>query len=195
MCASLPPSLSLDSVAGFVILFLCLSVFVLSLTLSLSVLLSLCLSVPLSLCLCLSSDGMGGGNDVHHNLIGNFVRESADHGNENSWDRVPFITTFADGKTKSLAPAWTRNHHNFWILPNFGSNIDHDDGSAYYNDSFNVEVQGGGWTKHSGPHQMALGNIWIAPVGESVYPWLGCASGITGQSGNFIGPFSNNTCT
>ena len=86
----------------------------------------------------MQNDGMGGGNNVHHNLIGNFVRESADHGNENSWDRVPFITTFADeehGKEKSLAPAWSRNHHNFWILPNFGSNIDHDDGSAYYNDS------------------------------------------------------------
>jgi hypothetical protein len=45
-----------------------------------------------------------------------------------------------------------------------------DDGSAYYNDSYNVEVQGGGWTKHSGPYQMAVGNIWIAPVGHTLYP-------------------------
>ena len=45
-------------------------------------------------------------------------------------------------------------------------------GSAYYNDSYNVEIQGGGWTKHSGPFQMALGNIWIAPVvGDTKYPW------------------------
>ena len=88
---------------------------------------------------CSFNDGMGGGNNVHHNLIGNFVRESADRkiktisiskaarwtlgcsllkmcdslvdGNENSWDRVPFITTIADGRTKSLVPAWNRNHH------------------------------------------------------------------------------------
>lgn len=53
------------------------------------------------------------------------MRESADHGNENSWDRVPFLVTSANG-SKSLVPAWNRNHHNFWLLPNFGSNIDHE---------------------------------------------------------------------
>ena len=68
---------------------------------------------------------MAGGNEVHNNLIFNFVRESSDHGNENSWDRVPFLTlnAFKNG-TASLQPAWTSNHHNFWLLPNFGSNID-----------------------------------------------------------------------
>ena len=62
---------------------------------------------------------------MHNNLIFNFVRESSDHGNENSWDRVPFLTlnAFKNG-TASLQPAWTSNHHNFWLLPNFGSNID-----------------------------------------------------------------------
>ena len=71
------------------------------------------------------NDGMAGGNEVHNNLIFNFVRESSDHGNENSWDRVPFLTlnAFKNG-TASLQPAWTSNHHNFWLLPNFGSNID-----------------------------------------------------------------------
>eukprot|EP00040_Diaphanoeca_grandis_P030603 m.181184 g.181184 ORF g.181184 m.181184 type:complete len:915 (-) comp32055_c0_seq4:30-2774(-) len=131
------------------------------------------------------NDGMGGGNNVHHNLIGNFVRESADHGNENSWDRVPFITTINNG-SESLVPAWTRNHHNFWVLPGFGSNIDHDDGSAYYNDSYNVMVDGGGWTKHSGPFQMALGNLWVLSNGSSPL----CAGGVGGD----ITPFADNTC-
>jgi hypothetical protein len=53
---------------------------------------------------------------------------------------VPYLTTFADGKAPSLVPAWTHNHHNFMLLPGFGSNIDHDDGSSYYNDSLNVLV-------------------------------------------------------
>jgi len=162
---------------------------------------------------------MGGGNNVHHNLIGNFVRESADHGNENSWDRVPFLVASANGST-SLVPAWNRNHHNFWLLPNFGSNIDHEcafcssrptlpclsairssprsdivnavcarssDGSAYYNDSYNVLLGGGGWGKHSGPFQMANGNMWISATREHDSD---CASGIKDD----IQPFKSNVC-
>ena len=75
---------------------------------------------------------------------------------------MPYLTTYADGKTRSLVPAWTSNHHNFMLLPGFGSNIDHDDGSSYYNDSFNVLVNDysdGGWNKHSGAHQVATGNL------------------------------------
>ena len=55
---------------------------------------------------------------------------------------VFFITTFGNG-SRSLVPAFNRKHHNLWLLrlfflffffllPNFGSNIDHDDGSLYY---------------------------------------------------------------
>jgi hypothetical protein len=137
------------------------------------------------------NDGMGGGNNVHHNLIANFVRESADHGNENSWDRVPFITTFNNG-SKSLVPAFTRNHHNLWLMPNFGSNIDHDDGSSYYNDSYNVILGGGGWTKHSGVSQMALGNVWYHGGDGGV-----CASFSNSNEeteANSIGPFADNVC-
>jgi hypothetical protein len=77
-------------------------------------------------------------------------------------DRVPFLTlnAFKNG-TASLQPAWTTNHHNFWLLPNFGSNIDHDDGSSYYADNYNFIVGGGGWTKHSGVMQSAVGNIQL----------------------------------
>jgi len=81
-------------------------------------------------------------------------------------------------------------------LPNFGQNIDHDDGSAYYNDSYNVLVGGGGWTKHSGPFQQAIGNIWIqppapaSPVRRRDQP---CAS-TNPATGMANGPFNENTC-
>lgn len=84
-------------------------------------------------------------------------------------------------------PAWSRNHHNFWLLPNFGSNIDHDDGSAYYNDSYNVLLGGGGWTKHSGPHQMAVGNIYVSATNDH---GSDCASGVSAD----IQPFKENVC-
>jgi len=139
---------------------------------------------------------MGGGNNVHHNLVANFVRESADHGNENSWDRVPFITTFNNG-TQSLVPEYTRNHHNFWLMPNSGSNIDHDDGSSFWNDSYNVLIGGGGWTKHSGTHQVAVGNIWYQssgacrPFAPRAHLCNVCAS-FSAQNG--VGPFADNVC-
>ena len=69
------------------------------------------------------------------------------------------------------------------VLPNFGSNIDHDDGSAYYNDSHNALLDGGGWVKHDG-RQMAMGNIWINSKGMGG----DCAGGV---GGNYQ-PFSEN---
>ena len=37
------------------------------------------------------NDGFGGGNLVERNLMFNWVRETGDHGNFNSWDRLPFL--------------------------------------------------------------------------------------------------------
>ena len=39
------------------------------------------------------NDAMGGGDAVKKNLVFDFVRETADHGAENSWNRLPFYTT------------------------------------------------------------------------------------------------------
>lgn len=103
---------------------------------------------------------------------------------------MPFLSTFRNG-TASLVPRWSRNHHNFWLLPNFGQNIDHDDGSAYYNDSYNVILGGGGWNKHSGPYQMAIGNLWITTSSDERSAQ--CGSEIAGQSNTTL-PFAANVC-
>ena len=42
---------------------------------------------------------------VKNNLLFNFVCEALDHGNFNSWDRQPYMTTLKDGKTTSEDPA------------------------------------------------------------------------------------------
>ena len=39
------------------------------------------------------NDGFGDGNVVKNNLLFSFVCEALDHGNFNSWDRQPHVTT------------------------------------------------------------------------------------------------------
>jgi len=107
------------------------------------------------------NDAMGGGSVVQSNLVFDFVRETADHGNENSWNRLPFVTTVRDG-SPSTQPAWNSNLRNFMFHTNFGfMSLDHDDGSSYWNDSYNFLVGGRGWTKHDGPFQTAVGNLQL----------------------------------
>jgi hypothetical protein len=86
-------------------------------------------------------------------------------------------------------------------MPNAGSNIDHDDGSAYWNDSYNVLVGGGGWIKHPGPFEIATHNIWVAPEPSSAFnDWGLCAVNVgaspnTPKPSNIAtGPFTNNSC-
>ena len=45
---------------------------------------------------------------MRDNLLFNSCRESSDHGAFNSWDRLPYVTDIADGKTPSTVPAF--NH-------------------------------------------------------------------------------------
>ena len=59
-------------------------------------------------------------------------RRCPTHGRYNSWDRIPYITTYGTGKP-SVIPAWRHIRHNF-IVSVYSSQeaIDTDDGSAYY---------------------------------------------------------------
>ena len=102
------------------------------------------------------NDGFFGGYDVSHNLLFNHVRETADHGPFNSWDRQPYLTDngVRDGfppRAKppglghaSLIARQSHVHHNFIINGYSGVwAIDHDDGSQRYNDTANLMVWGG----------------------------------------------------
>ncbi len=91
-----------------------------------------------------ANDGFGGGDEISHNLVFSSCRESGDHGPFNSWDRQPFLTTVADGKTPSMDMAWREIHHNFFI-DNYSpqEDVDNDDGSRYYHTHDNFLVYGG----------------------------------------------------
>lgn len=141
------------------------------------------------------NDGFGGAGLLTGNLVFNMVRETGDHGPFNSWDRQPYVTpaqcTTGD---PSIIPAPHRIDKNFIINGYSGVwALDHDDGSAYYNDTNNFLVFGGlknylGHDKMSGP-----GNV-------VVYPGIGSRSNgnrrcQTDDNGEFAFQYYfNNTC-
>ena len=129
--------------------------------------------------ICLN-DGMGGGNLLEGNLLFNLVRETNDHGPINSWDRVPFKTSVGDpADAAGVRPALSSITRNFVI--NYGSaglgttggvwNLDHDDGSAWYADSYNFLVYAG--TKnYLGDSKRFFGNLIVHPdAGYSSTPY------------------------
>jgi hypothetical protein len=75
------------------------------------------------------NDGFYGNHTLSWNVIFNSVRETGDHGPINSWDRQPYLT---DAVQPGLPSLWQH------IWP-----IDHDDGSCFYEDSYNFLVYGG----------------------------------------------------
>ena len=109
------------------------------------------------------NDGFGGGNRLENNLVFNMVRETSDHGAFNSWDRRPYVTTVKDGQTPSVDPAVTLITRNF-LISNYHSAwpIDHDDGSCYYNDTFNFLVYGG-YKSYLGHSKTVKSNIYVYP--------------------------------
>ena len=109
------------------------------------------------------TDGFGGGTEIVGNLFFDFVRETADHGLINSWDRIPYVTTCRDGITPSPVPAESFITRNL-LINSFNSvwPIDHDDGSAYYLDSDNVLVYGG-YKSFLGNNKTAANNLYLYP--------------------------------
>jgi len=128
------------------------------------------------------NDGFGGGDVMKGNLITNCVRESGDHGPYNSWDRVPYITTFRNGSA-SIIPALREISNNF-IMAVYASQeaIDTDDGSAYYNthDNFFVYAANGLKADFGGHDNYHNDNVYAFTSN--------CWGG--GNSNQFI----NNTC-
>jgi hypothetical protein len=90
------------------------------------------------------NDGFYGNHTLSWNVIFNAVRETNDHGPINSWDRQPFLTDAVQSGLPSLWQHQSYIHHNI-IFNNYHSvwPIDHDDGSCFYEDSYNFLVYGG----------------------------------------------------
>ena len=62
------------------------------------------------------NDGLGGGDEVHQNLIFNTCRETSDHGPINSWDRQPYVSTFGANGSNPTAHMIPRNiSYNFLV--------------------------------------------------------------------------------
>jgi hypothetical protein len=141
------------------------------------------------------NDGFGGGTKISQNLLFNANRETSDQGPFNSWDRIPYLTTIADGTTPSLTPAYNEIDHNFFIC-NYGSNmcIDNDDGSSYYLLHDNFEVYGGHKSDFGGHNKFTYNSI---NAYSKVYTDGVCCD-IESQPPNFVPSYVdgyyNNTC-
>jgi hypothetical protein len=90
------------------------------------------------------NDGFYGNHTISWNVIFNVIRETKDHGHINSWDRQPFLS---DAEQPGLPSIWQHKsyiHHNT-LFNNYHSlfPLDHDDGSCFYEDSYNFQVYTG----------------------------------------------------
>lgn len=134
------------------------------------------------------NDGFGGGDIIKDNLLLNCVRESGDHGPVNSWDRVPYITTFATGKP-SIVPKFREFVHNFFVATYSSQQaIDNDDGSCYYSTHDNFFVYGANGVKADFGGQYNLHN-------SNVYAYVGACWGEFGTDGSGShNEFNNNKC-
>ena len=90
------------------------------------------------------NDGFYGNHTLSWNVIFNTVRETGDHGPINTWDRQPFLSDAVQAGVPSLWQHTSYIHHNV-IFNNYNClwPIDHDDGSCFYEDSYNFQVYGG----------------------------------------------------
>ncbi len=80
----------------------------------------------------------------------------------NSWDRQPFLTSIRTGHP-SLIPAQNNITRNFFFNSYSSSwPIDHDDGSAYYLDSYNLLVYGG-YKNFLGHSKVVTNNLYVHP--------------------------------
>jgi len=129
------------------------------------------------------NDGFGGGNLMEGNLIFNMVRETGDHGPFNSWDRQPYLTL--NGNSVSIIPQQNTITKNF-IINDYQSvwAIDHDDGSAFYNDTMNFMIYGG-CKNYLGHDKSCTNNVIVYPgIPERSYWGRKCQTDDNGEFAN-----------
>jgi hypothetical protein len=90
------------------------------------------------------NDGFYGNHTISYNVIFNTVRETSDHGPINTWDRQPYLTDAVQPGVPSFWQLNTNIHHNT-IFSNYRAlwPLDHDDGSSFYEASYNFLIYGG----------------------------------------------------
>ncbi|UJR20449.1 hypothetical protein I4U23_023578 [Adineta vaga] len=90
------------------------------------------------------NDGYYGNHTLCWNVLFNTVRETSDHGPINSWDRQPILSDAVQHGLPSLWQHTNYIHHNT-IFNNYNAlwPLDHDDGSCFYEDSYNFMIYGG----------------------------------------------------
>ena len=141
------------------------------------------------------NDGFGGGNLLKNNLIFNHVRETQDHGQFNSWDRLPYLTDVKTG-TASLISALSNVTRNF-IINTYNSlyPIDHDDGSCYYLDTYNYLIYGG-YKNYLGHSKTVQNNVYVYPDTNPIKPFCGVCNGASRDylPSGWGEVYSNNTC-
>jgi hypothetical protein len=119
------------------------------------------------------NDGFYGNHTISWNVMFNSVRETRDHGPINTWDRQPYLT---DAVQSDLPSVWQHQsyiHHNT-LFDNYNTNwpIDHDDGSCFYEDSYNFQIYGGK-KNYLGHSKIDHHEIYVYPDGKSFqYPGL-----------------------
>ena len=148
------------------------------------------------------NDGFGGGNVLKNNLLFNFVRDTLDHGPINTWDRQPYLTTLLDGTIPSLTQAESFITQNL-VIGNYYSlwPIDHDDGTCYYTDKYNVIAYGGA-KYYLGHSKVVANNLYIYPdAPRNSYHTLNpsCASSFSSSRelplpSGWDEVYSDNTC-
>ena len=113
------------------------------------------------------NDGFYGNHTLSRNVIFNTVRETSDHGPINTWDRQPYLTDAVQPGQPSLWQHSSYIHHNV-LFNNYNSfyPIDHDDGSCFYEDSYNFQVYGGK-KNYLGHSKMDHHEIYVYPDTKS----------------------------
>ena len=135
------------------------------------------------------NDGFGGGDSLNGNLVFNTCRESSDHGPFNSWDRQPYVTDVVEEGVFSTDMLWREVKNNF-LVANYQSQeaVDNDDGSAYFETSYNFMVDSSNGMKNDfGGHDNRHHHNIYAYTGKCMQDW-------SGQIPEHLDYFHDNTC-
>ena len=133
------------------------------------------------------NDGFYGNHTISWNVIFNAVRETKDHGPINTWDRQPFLTDARQSGLPSLWQHYSYIHHNT-IIGNYHSvwPLDHDDGSCFYEDSYNFLVYGGK-KNYLGHSKIDHHEIYVYPdVYKPQFGYGNCVGGSSGWNESWI---------